>query len=355
MKGTVDKLLVGDGWCSRRLPLFKLHIPVHALHMNPSIPPLILALILSIHAVLAAIPQVDFDRMGKVGLAGAFAGLDIFTNSSITFDPATATLLSRAQDGSLTRVASTNSGGSILAGCPLGDVFYLAGDFTSIDSTPASNIASYNPSSGAITAVGSNGPNGQINALFCDAKEKKLWAGGSFSSPGSSIAIYDPASNSWSSPPFVGVSGAQAQITSITTNSSESSLFFTGSFVAAFGDGNAVLNGTNNPNVPFSAGASPFSSSLVPVPLQNAQVDGAPSSSQAGFGDIKNILCPAGPDGSGNTWLAADDSSPLITVRAFSFISANGVRIGNTFQANHGTTGFTYVTPFCYAFNLVLS
>jgi hypothetical protein len=36
----------------------------------------------------------------------------------------------------------------------------------------------------------------------------------------------------------------------------------------------------------------------------------------------------------------------LITVRTFSFISANGVRIGNTFQANHGTTGFTYVTPF---------
>jgi len=318
--------------------------------MNSSIPPLIFALLLAIHAAFAAIPQVDFDRMGKVGLVGAFVGLDLFSNSSITFDPETATLLSRARDGSLTRVASTNSGGSILAGCPLDGIFYLAGKFTSINSIPVSNIASYNPTSGALTAVGSNGPNGQVSALFCDVKEKKLWAGGRFSSPGSSIAFYEPSSSSWFRPPFVGVSGAQAQVTSITTNSSEASLFFTGSFVTVFGNGNAVLNGTNNPNVPFSAGASPFSSSLVPVPLQNAQIDGAPSSSQAGFGDIKNILCPAGPDGTGSTWLAADDSSPLITVRAFSFISANGVRIGNTFQANHGTTGFTYVTLFHTSF-----
>jgi hypothetical protein len=281
--------------------------------------------------------------MGKVGLAGAFAGLDLFTDAALTFDPTTATLLSRASDGSLTRLASTNSGGSILAGCALNDVFYLAGSFSSVNSVSAANIASYTPSSGAFAALGSGGPNGQVNALFCDTKGNTLWAGGSFSSPGHAIAIFDPKAGTWSSAPFGGVSGAQAEVTSITTNSSDASLFFAGSFLTSFGNGNAVLNGTNNPNVPFSAGATPFSSSLVPVPLQNAAIDASPSSTETGFTNVLNILCPSGSDGSGNTWFGADNSSPVINVRAFSFISANGIRLGNTFQPNHGTTGFRYV------------
>ena len=306
--------------------------------------PLIITLLLAAnHVVHAASPQVDFERMGTVGIAGAFAGLDIFSNSSVTFDASTSTLLSRAKDGSLTRVATTNQGGSILAGCALNDVFYFAGAFSSINGDSVLNIASYTPASGSFSRVGSNGPNGQINALYCDAKENKLWAGGSFSSPGSSIAIYDPKTSGWSSAPFGGISGAQAEVTSITTNSSDASLFFSGSFVTGFGTGNAALNGTNNPNVPFSPGASPFSSSLVPIPLQNIDVDGAPSSTLSGFSDIRNTLCPSGPDGAGNSWFASDGSTPLLTVRTFSFITANGVRLGNTFQPNHGTTGFRYV------------
>ena len=307
-------------------------------------PPL-LTLILSVH-VVAAFPQVDFERMGNVGLAGVFAGLDLFQNFSLAFDPTSSTLLSRSSDGFLTRVASTNSGGSILAGCTLGDIFYLAGSFNSINGVSVTNIASYTSSSASFASLGSNSPNGQINALFCDSNQKKLWVGGSFSSPGGSIAIYDPNTKSWSSPPFGGVSGLQAKVTSITTNSSDVSLFFAGSFFTSFGNGDAILNGTNNPNVPFSLGASPFSSALVPIPLENTQVDGSPSSTEAGFNNINNILCPAGPDGSGNSWFASDSSTPLITIRTFSVFSANGVRLGNTFQADHGTTAFMYAFRF---------
>ncbi|KAF9484449.1 hypothetical protein BDN70DRAFT_989542 [Pholiota conissans] len=314
--------------------------------MPPPIPTLLFALTIALsqHAAHAALPQVDFDRMGKVGLAGAFAGLDLFTDAAVSFDPTTATLLSRAVDGSLTRLASTNSGGSILAGCALDNVFYLAGSFSSINSVSAANVASYTPSSGAFAALGSGGPSGQVNALFCDTKGSKLWAGGSFSSPGHAIAIFDPKAGTWSSAPFGGVSGAQAEVTSITTNSSDASLFFAGSFLTSFGSGSIVLNGTNNPNVPFSVGATPFSSSLVPVPLQNSEVDPSRTTAQEGFNDIHNILCPAGSDGSGNSWFAADDSTPLITIRTFSSISVNGVRLGNTFQPNHGTTGFSVAT-----------
>ncbi|EGO00155.1 hypothetical protein SERLA73DRAFT_167973 [Serpula lacrymans var. lacrymans S7.3] len=279
--------------------------------------------------------------MGSVGLAGAFAGLDLFDNSStVTFDPSTSSLLSRTSSGALASLGSTNSGGSILAGCALNDVFYFAGSFSSIGSTSAANIASYTPSSGAFTALGSNGPNGAINALYCDTANSKVWAGGHFTSPGSSVAVWDAHANSWSAAPFKGLAGAEGEVLSITSNYSQSSLFFSGSFSTSFGTG-APLNNTNNPNVPFSPGASPFSSSLVPIPLQGAEIEGSPSSTDPSYSNIQNILCPAGPDGPGNTWFAADGNTALITVRDYSSISAYGVRLGNTFQSGHGTTAFS--------------
>ncbi|OBZ68009.1 Polarized growth protein rax2 [Grifola frondosa] len=289
-------------------------------------------------------PLVDFDRMGKVGLAGAFAGLDLVDNSTtVSFDPSTASLLTRSSDGSLSKLASTNSGGSIAAGCALNGAFYVAGNFTSIDGTSANNIASYT-ASGVFASLGSNGPNGAIQTLFCDTTQNKVWAGGRFASPGSSVAVWDPNASSWSAAPFGGLSGAAAEVLSITTNSSQSSLFFSGSFTTTFGNGSSIVNTTNNPNVPFSSGATPFSSSLVPVPLQGAQVVALPSTSDSQFSDINNTLCPSGADGPGNTWFAADGNQAVITVRKFSFLSASGVRIGNTFLDGRGTTGFSVTT-----------
>ncbi|KAK7448842.1 hypothetical protein VKT23_013571 [Stygiomarasmius scandens] len=305
-----------------------------------SIPPLPLLFLANV--ARASLPLVDFDRMGTVGLAGAFAGLDLFQNDSFTFDPETSTLLSRSSSGSLKTLASTNQGGSITAGCGLDDTFYFAGSFSSIGSVSSSNVASYSSSSGSFSALGSNGPNGEVDSIFCDTNNNKVWVGGKFSSPGSSVAIWDPEASSWSQPPFAGVSGAQSRVLSITSNSSASSLFFAGSFVTSFGG--TVINGTNNPNVPFSAGATPFSSSLVPVPLDGAEIEGQPSTSDSQFSDIHKILCPAGDDGPGNTWFGGDGSTAVVTVRKFSFLSASGVRLGNTFLSNHGTTGFKVTT-----------
>ncbi|KAI0930371.1 hypothetical protein AcV5_007105 [Taiwanofungus camphoratus] len=302
-----------------------------------------LILLLS-NVALASPPLVDFDRMGAVGIAGAFAGLGLFDNSSasVSFDSSTATLLSRSSDGSLSPLGSTNTGGSIVAGCALGDVLYFGGSFTSIGNTSANNIASYTSSS--FSALGSGGPNGDVRALYCDYNQNKLWVGGQFNSPGSSVAVWDPKLSSWSSPPFGGLSGAAAEVLSITANSTGSSLLFSGSFFTSFGNGSASLNNTNNPNVPYSAGASPFSSSLVPVPLQNAEIDAEPSSTDAQFDNIQNILCPSGADGPGHTWFAADGNEAMITVRAFSLLNAKGIRIGNTFLDGRGTTGFSVTT-----------
>jgi hypothetical protein len=317
----------------------------YALAMTRQIPPLLLLLCPSL--ALAALPQVDFDRMGKVGLAGAFAGLDLFQNSSssssLQFDPSTSTLLSRNNNGSLTRIASTNSGGSILAGCALGDNYYVAGSFSSIGGTSANNIASYDSSTNSFSALGTSGPDGEVNAVFCDSTQKNVWIGGRFTSPSSAVAVWNTQSNSWTAPPFGGLTGGDAEVLSITANASQSSLLFAGSFITTFGNGSRVLNDTN-PNVPFSAGATPFSSSLVPVPLSDAQIQALPSSTQDGFSNINSILCPAGADGPGNSWFAQDGSKAVITVRKFSYLSANGIRIGNTFQQGRSTTGFRYVS-----------
>ncbi|KAI0342055.1 hypothetical protein BDW22DRAFT_1358181 [Trametopsis cervina] len=293
---------------------------------------------------MADLPLVDFDRMGTVGLAGSFAGLDVLANSStsLSFDPTTSTLLSRASDGSLTRLGSTDSGGSISAACALGDSIYLAGNFSSVGGTSATNIASY--SSVAFAALGQGGPNGEVNTLFCDDSNNFVWAGGKFSSPAPSVAVWNVKSSTWSPPPFGGLSGAGSEVLSITTNSSRSSLFFSGSFLTAFGNSSAAINGTNNPNVPFSAGATPFTSSLVPVPLQSAQIDASPSTQQAGFNNINSTLCPAGPDGPGNSWFSQDGGKAVITVREFKFLTASGIRLGNTFLDGRGTTGFSITT-----------
>jgi hypothetical protein len=82
--------------------------------------------------------------------------------------------------------------------------------------------------------------------------------------------------------------------------------------------------------------------------LQAAQIiiDASPSSTDSQFSNIENILCPAGPDGPGNTWLAADGNTAVINVQTFTSLNANGIRLGNTFLSGHGTTGFRYVEFF---------
>ena len=290
----------------------------------------------------ASLPLVDFDRMGQVGLTGAFAGFNFFDNATTpSFDPSASFLLSRTPQGALTSIANTNSGGSISSACAIDDVYYIAGSFSSIVNLSANYVAAYSPSSGTFSPLGSGGPNGPVNAVYCDAPNNNLWVGGHFSSPGPSVAVWNSKSNFWSAPPFKGLNG---QVTSITSNASDTSLFFVGPFTTSFTGG--VVSNNNNPNVPYSPGASPFSSSLVPVPLQGAEVIAAPSSSDPQFSSIQPILCPSGPDGPGNTWLAASGNAALITVRTFAAMSAYGVRLGNTFLSGYGTTAFRYSLNF---------
>src|ERR1700743_670742 len=100
----------------------------------------------------AAIPAVDFDRMGSVGLAGSFAGLDFFNTTEVTVDQQTSTLFARAGEGSLTKIVPQNKGGRIATGCSTSGKFYFGGSFTSGGSTTASNAAVYDPSKNSFSA-----------------------------------------------------------------------------------------------------------------------------------------------------------------------------------------------------------
>lgn len=308
-----------------------------------------------LYSANAATPQVNFDRMGKVAIAGSFAGIDLYSDaqqSSSTFDPATSTIFLRGSDGGLTPIGSTNQGGSVITGCSLGnDKFYFGGTFSSVSGQNANNIVAYNPQTLSFSVLPGGGLDGPVETLWCDSSSQTLWAGGAFHGPSGgggigysgSVALYTPSSNSWSPPGFAGLPG---RVSSIVSNSDTSSLFFGGSFITSYasnGSNNTNITGINNPNVPQSTGSTPFSSSLVPFPLSGAEVVAGPSSSRTGLGDIKSILCPAGADGPGSTWFAQEGFFSQITIRDYKALSASGIRLGNTFFDGQSTKTFWYV------------
>jgi len=297
----------------------------------------------------AALPKVDFGRMGKVGVAGSFAGIDLYNDNQssqqqTTFDPTTSTLFLRAQDGGLTPIGSTNVGGRVVTGCSIGNVFYVGGTFTTLGGTNTANIAAYSPSTNKIAQLADGGLDGPVSALHCDEKNGLLWVGGSFRAPitgntagfAGSVATYNPSSNTWSPPPFAGLTGG---VNTIVPTTSNSELLFGGSFITSYGNGTNTTS-VSNPNVPTSSGSTTFSHSLVPFPLANADIDASPSSTQPGLGNITNILCPAGPDGVGNTWFAEDNFKSIVTIRTNKQLSASGLRLGNTFFNGRSTTTF---------------
>ncbi len=311
--------------------------------MPPSIFSLIPALLFSLNAVYAAQPLVDFDRMGTVGLAGAFAGLDVFSNATVAFDPTTSTLLSRAADGALTRLASTDTGGSILAGCALSDVFYLAGNFSAVDSVAAANIAAYTPSSGAFAAVGSGGAQrpdkrrvlrragqqalGRRQLHFArDTPLPSLTPRLALGPVHPSAACLVPRQKSLPSPLI-----PQTQVSSSPAPSSPNSAAGT-----SFSMAPTTLM---SPSLLAHLLSHLLSFlSLSRMPRSTHRLHQPPRASPT----LTTCYAPLQAMGSGSSWFAADSSTPLITIRTFTFISASGLRLGNTFQPNHGTTGFRY-------------
>ncbi|SJX62255.1 uncharacterized protein SRS1_13101 [Sporisorium reilianum f. sp. reilianum] len=304
-------------------------------------------------ASIANFPSIDFDLLGAVSIAGSFAGIELWnqTGSSAspnaTYDPAASSLLSRANNGSVTFISATEHGGSIRAICQMQsspNTVFVAGSFFSIGGTSVSNIASYNPASSTFNNM-AGGLDGTVNALFCDNDHQQLIVGGSFSGPVNAktdrylgnVAQWDVAASAWNPVDFGGLDGT---VNTITAGGNNSLVRFGGSFdirFASMAGVNASASGTNT-------SPSSLTAALTPLSLGQVEFVGGPSSSDAGFDNPAQILCPQGPDGSGNSYLFEDGVDGRLTARAFRALNVRAIRLGNTFVDGRGTRTFGIVS-----------
>ncbi|GAK63141.1 cellular morphogenesis protein [Moesziomyces antarcticus] len=304
-------------------------------------------------ASIANFPSIDFDLLGAVSIAGSFAGIELWnqTGSSAspnaTYDPAASSLLSRATNGSVSFISATEEGGTIRAICQMQsppNTVFVAGNFFSIGGISVSNIAAFNPSTKAFTNM-AGGLDGTVNAVFCDNDHQQLIAGGSFSGPVAgktdrylgNLAQWDVAASAWNPVDFGGLDGT---VNTITPGGNNSLVRFGGSFDTRFastGANAAAASGTNT-------SASPLTAALTPISLGQVEFVGGPSSNNAGFDNPAQILCPQGPDGSGNSYLFEDGVDGRLTARAFRALNVRAIRLGNTFVDGRGTRTFGLVS-----------
>jgi hypothetical protein len=312
----------------------------------------------------ASMPQVDFSKMGTVGLGGSYDGLDFWMpDSGAQFSTLSDTLFSQGSDGQVMALGHADDGGTVRAVCWDGaQRLYVAGAFSSFNATSSPNVVQYDLQSGTFSAL-AEGLDGPVRALYCDGGNGQVWAGGQFTRPiGASdndykggVAIWSTATSSWAPAPFQGLNGT---VESISPSSNGSSVYFAGAFTTTFQSNTSSLfntslttNSTNSTRfeaisaAPAGTTVSGLSGYLTPLSLNNATITASPASSRAGYNDATALLCPGGSDGSGNTWLARDGSEAKINVLAYKSLKATGIRLGNTFVEGRGTTSFRYVTP----------
>ncbi|EIW73555.1 hypothetical protein TREMEDRAFT_42413 [Tremella mesenterica DSM 1558] len=330
----------------RKLPL----IPFHLLS---------LPLAMAATSAPSTLPQVDFSRMGTVGLSGAFDGLDWWSSSSpfassssssssISFSTTGDTLFTTSSDGTYQPLGSTNPGGVINAVCwansSSNGTLYIGGSFTSISSTTSANIITYDLSSSSFHII-SPGLSGPVQSLYCDNAHGQVWVGGEFTGPsggGNNVALWSTGSSTWTAVPFQGLNGA---VESIQPSANGSSIYFGGAFTTTF-QSNTTTNSTTNttsiqsaPNGTWTTGNSGY---LTPVtmPAVSSSAGGltitaGPSTDQSQYSDPTVLLCP----GSG-TWLAQDNTISNVDVLGNSYWRASGVRLTNALIQNRGATGF---------------
>lgn len=320
-----------------------------------------------------SLPQVDFSRMGTVGIGGSFAGLDWWTDqspfasssssstSSPRFSTSGDTVFLRTSSGSYQPLGSTNAGGEIRALCwsnitdTTNGTLYIGGSFESLSGIPATNIVSYSLSSSTFSAL-SSGLSGGVDALYCDNGHGQVWAGGEFSAPegtgtGGNVALWSPSSTAWQTISFGGLNG---RVFTIDSSPSADSIYFGGRFTTAFASNSSLslsINGTTSgnissiPSAPDGTQTTGNSGFLTPVTLPytgysdpNDQfgVTAGPTSDQYLYSDPHVVVCP----GEG-IWLAKDNTASDVSVNGVNYVRANGARIVNGLIQGRGTTGFS--------------
>ncbi|WRT67827.1 uncharacterized protein IL334_004801 [Kwoniella shivajii] len=323
----------------------------------------------------SSIPQVDYGKMGTVGLGGSFSGLDWYSSdspfasssssssSAQQFSTKGDTLFYRTEDGSFRALGSTNDGGTINSICwsstpdSTNGTLFVGGTFSSISGTSTNNVASFSLSTNTFSKL-SDGLSGEINTLYCDDDNEEVWFGGSFNAPigqGGNVALWSTISSSWISPSFGGFNGVVESITPSFSN--QSNLYFGGDFTTTFMSSSITNttsrnnNITSTPNAPVNTTTVGQSGYLTPLTIsasasENAQyqIQAGPSSSSSsssnsGYSDANGLLCPGT-----STWLAQEDTISNVNLVGNQYLPATGVRMVNGHEDGRSTTYFCFTS-----------
>jgi len=288
--------------------------------------------------------NVDLSALGSVGIAGDFTGVSLYQYEEQSERPFSAngsqSLVARLPNGVFASVVDTDA--SIMAMCSYvlnnGSMsgVVLGGNFTSLGGMQSTAIALFNPNTSQITPL--SGLSGQVNAVLCDSGRNQVFVGGNFKGSTSTNAIAWTSGSGWTNLPFSGFNGP---VTSIT-KAPNGHIIFGGRFT---GLGNASIPTTQRDGQVIN--------------LSSATVTSGSSTSTAGFGDPKNIVCKTdGKDGAGNTWLL-QDNTPGFWQASFDYgFQPTKIRLRNTHQGGRGTRtwrftalpingimNFTYIDP----------
>ncbi|KAK5131423.1 hypothetical protein LTR08_000959 [Meristemomyces frigidus] len=271
-------------------------------------------------------PNLDLSQLGRVAIGGDFDSISLYTydgqNEDVFNTNGSQSLLTRYPDGAFQSLGLADA--YITAMCPFvqqdGTLVgvIVGGNFTSLGGVEAQGIALWNPNTTQITAL--PGLNGRVNAVYCDADSGTVYVGGSFTASNSTNAM--AWTTGWTNLPFAGFNGP---VTSITKNGA-GNIVFGGNF-----DG---LGNTTTPQDPDGQ----------VINIGSGNITAMGSTSTDGFSDPGNIICKtAAQDGSGNTWLLADNTSGYWQGN-FSFgFNPTKLRLYNTQQPNRGTKTWYFV------------
>ena len=287
--------------------------------------------------------NVDFSRLGKVGIAGDFTGISLYEyegqNINTSFSNGSDALLAQLPNGAFASLASSDA--SIQSMCTYtrsnGDVagVIIGGNFTSLDREEAQSVALFDLDSGNITTL--DGLEGQVNAMLCDQDTDRVYLGGKFKMDDSTNAVAWNLDDGWDNLPFAGFNGAVSSI----TRASNGHIIFGGSFT---GLGNTTTSNSTDEQM---------------INIFDANITATGSATTDGFSDPRNIVCNIdGADGAGNTWLLAD-GTPGSWEANFDFgFRPSRLRLRNAREDDRGTktwrftvipdTGilnFTYTDP----------
>lgn len=265
--------------------------------------------------------NLDLSQLGRIALAGDFAGISLYQFEEQHERPfstnGSEALLARMPNGAFASVVSTDASIQTMCKFTMGNGtvagVVIGGNFTSLEGMESTAIAMFNPNTSAVTPL--SGLRGQVNAVLCDKDTNTVYVGGSFVGANSTNAIAWVGTEGWTNLPFAGFNGP---VTSIT-KASNGHIIFGGSFT---GLGNASAPSTPDGQI---------------INLSTASITSGSSSTTQGFSDPKNIICKTGTDGAGSTWLLRDNT-PGFWQATFDFgFQPTKLRLYNTNQGGRGT------------------